>query len=182
MPPTSGRAEEGVPGADGSTGGPTARDGSTGTDGLSVEVRSLVAGAPAGQDGPDPVLLRLLDERLTLAELIRRTVEEQVRELIGRRRLDAAGAQRVLDRQYLTRAEVDAQAGVQGAVRFPSRRAGRAGGIDPGAEVQRALDGFRQRSYHVFVDGRQAESLDEVVRLDPGTRVTFLRLTPLAGG
>jgi hypothetical protein len=166
MPPTSDGAAEGAPGG----------------DGLTVEVRSRVAGAPPGQGGPDPVLVRLLDERLTVAELIRRTVEEQVRELTVRRRLGAAEAQRVLDRQYLTRAEVDAQAGGQGAVRFPSRRAGQAGAIDSEAEVQRALDGFRQRLYHVFVEGRQAESLDEVVRCGPGTRVTFLRLTPLAGG
>ncbi len=59
---------------------------------LTVEVRSRVVGE--SPDAPDlaPISLRLLDERLSVAELIRRTVEEQVRELTVRRRLDAEQA------------------------------------------------------------------------------------------
>jgi hypothetical protein len=48
--------------------------------------------------------------------------------------------------------------------------------------VQRALNAFRRGVYHVFVDGRQVERLDSMVRFTPGARITFLRLTPLAGG
>ncbi|HEX2516468.1 MAG TPA: hypothetical protein VH257_17305, partial [Chloroflexota bacterium] len=57
---------------------------------LEVEVRSRVAGSAAGRSPLDPVFLRLLDEELTLAELIRRTVEEQVRELVVRRQREVA--------------------------------------------------------------------------------------------
>jgi hypothetical protein len=88
---------------------------------LDVEVRSRVAGSSGGRSPLDPVFLRLVDEELTLAELIRRTVEEQVRELVVRRQREVADVRRALDRQYLTGSEVEAQAREQGAVRFPSR-------------------------------------------------------------
>ena len=146
-------------------------------------MRSRVAGSAAGRSPLDPVFLRLVDEELTLAELIRRTVEEQVRELVVRRQREVADVRRALDRQYLTGSEVEAQAREQGAVRFPSQARRRpARTIDPEREVQRALDAFRRGVYHVFVDGRQVERLDSVVRFTPGARITFLRLTPLAGG
>ena len=88
---------------------------------LEVEVRRRVAGSAAGGSPLDPVFLRLVDEELTLAELIRRTVEEQVRELVVRRQREVADVRRALDRQYLTGSEVEAQAREQGAVRFPSQ-------------------------------------------------------------
>ena len=46
---------------------------------LTVEVRSRVVGE--NPEAPDlaPLSLRLLDERLSVVELIRRTFEEQVR-------------------------------------------------------------------------------------------------------
>jgi hypothetical protein len=34
----------------------------------------------------------------------------------------------------------------------------------------------------MLVDDRQVESLDEEITLQPNTRVSFLRLTPLVGG
>jgi hypothetical protein len=149
---------------------------------LQVEVRSRVAGSAEGRSPLDPVFLRLLDEQLTLAELIRRTVEEQVRELVVRRQRETAEVRRALDRQYLTGSEVEAQAREHGAVRFPAPRDGAPPVIDPEAEVRRAQDAFRRGVYHVFVDGQQVERLESVVRFTPGARITFLRLTPLAGG
>jgi hypothetical protein len=149
---------------------------------LEVDVRSRVAGSAAGRAPLDPVFLRLVDEELTLAELIRRTVEEQVRELVVRRQWEVADVRRTLDRQYLTGSEVEAQAREQGAVRFPSQGGADVRTIDPEKEAQRALNAFRRGVYHVFVDGRQVERLDSMVRFTPGARITFLRLTPLAGG
>ena len=148
---------------------------------LTVEVRSRVVGE--SPEAPDlaPVSLRLLDERLSVAELIRRTVEEQVRELTVRRRLDGEQARRALDRHYLSAEEVAAQAH-RGAVRFPSGRPATAAPLDPEAEVGKALRAFEAGAYVVLVDGRRVEGPDEVVPFAPGTKVTFLRLMPLVGG
>ena len=41
---------------------------------------------------------------------------------------------------------------------------------------------FNRNGFFVLVDDQQADSLDEVITLQPATQVTFVRLTPLVGG
>lgn len=146
---------------------------------LTIEVQTRIGGAARPQSSLEPVHLRLVQEQLTLAELIRRTVEEQVRELLVRQKLDTMAARSVLDRHYLTEDDVLAQAEGDGAVRLPTRRPGQ---LDAEVEVRRALAAFERRAYAVFVDGQQVEDVQQVISVRPGTRVTFLRLMPLAGG
>jgi lambda repressor-like predicted transcriptional regulator len=150
-------------------------------EGLTVEVRSRVVGGRGGDPEIEPVYIRLLEEKLTVAELIRRTVEEQVRDLVARRKLDAEQTRRALDRQYHSGEEIIAKA-EHSTVKNPSRRA-----TDPvkkrsAAEVRKALSAFDSRSYYVTVDGRQVERLDDVIELRPDSKVTFIRLMPLVGG
>jgi len=45
-----------------------------------------------------------------------------------------------------------------------------------------AVEAFERGRLVVLVDGRQRESLDEVVELSPASDVAFIRLVPLAGG
>ncbi len=150
-------------------------------EGLAVEVRSRVVGGCAGEPELNPVYLRLIEERLTVAELIRRTVEEQVRELAVRRKLDAEQARRALDRQYFTDKEIVARS-ERGGVNDPSQRTSSLAEIRPQEEVRKALRAFEAGSYFVTVDGRQVERLDEVIELRPDSKVTFIRLMPLVGG
>ncbi len=150
-------------------------------DGVTVEVRSRVFGGRSGDPDLGPVYLRLLEEKLTVAELIRRTVEEQLRDLVARRKLRAEQTRRALDRQYHSGEEIIAQA-EHGTVKNPSQRA-----TDPmekrsAVEVCKALRAFDSRSYYVTVDGRQVERLDDVIELRPDSKVTFIRLMPLVGG
>jgi hypothetical protein len=147
--------------------------------GLSIEVRTRIGGAGPRAASLAPVRVDVVESSLTLAQLIRRTVEEQVRELQARQKLDAAAVQEALDRQYLTDAEMAAQVEQHAAIRMPARAHGR---IDAQHEVQRALMAFERGVYHVLVDGRQIEHLNDRVDVRLGTRVTFLRLMPLAGG
>lgn len=88
---------------------------------LTIEVQSQVFGV---KDSLEllPVFLNLLEEHLTVAELIRRSVEEQVRELVVKCHMDSQQVRRTLDRHYLTAAEIADQA-EQGTVRYPSNRA-----------------------------------------------------------
>lgn len=148
---------------------------------ITIEVRSRIAGLAVNDLALQPAILELIEERITVGELIRRTVEEQVRELVGRRKLDALQARQALARQYLTEDEVGAQAR-QGAVRYPSSHPPSIPRISPQAEVQKALAAFERGSYMVMIDGKRKERLDEEITFAPGTRVTFLRVMPLAGG
>jgi hypothetical protein len=138
---------------------------------VQVEVRSKVPGA-AGEALPD-VLLELADERTTAGELIRRAVAEQVRLLAA----DRPRARRALDRQYLSAADIRAQAAT-GVVRLPSP----APDDDTETEVTRAHRAFERGVFVVFAGGHQVTALDEELHLRLGEPVIFLRLTPLVGG
>lgn len=54
------------------------------------------------------------------------------------------------------------------------------GGVDVDAVVGAALEGFDHGYYYVFIGGDQVEDLDQLVRIEPTTRVRFVRLVPLA--
>lgn len=148
---------------------------------LTIEVRSQVFGRL--QESPElvPVFLNLLKEHLTVAELIRRSVEEQVSELVVKRRMDAQQVRHTLARHHLTAVEIAAQA-EHGVVRYPSNRATEVAQIDSEAEVHKALRAFAAGSYIILVNGQQVEHLDEELSFSSNTKVTFLRLMPLVGG
>jgi hypothetical protein len=138
-----------------------------------VEVRSRV---PDGGAGVPPVLVELSQERITLRELIRLAVTEQVAEL----RVNVSRCRQLLDRQYMTDGDV-AAAAKRGALKMPSR-AHMVGELDVDAEVERALHAFEGRRFVVFNGGRQVEHLDDEVSVRLGEPVVFLRLTALVGG
>ena len=54
--------------------------------------------------------------------------------------------------------------------------------IDATTQLAKAIDAFHKNQIIMLVDDRQVESLDEEIALQPDTRVSFLRLTPLVGG
>jgi hypothetical protein len=146
---------------------------------LTLEVLNRVVGKRPDELELGSVVLELLEETLTVRELITRTVEEQVHDLLLNRKLDAEQASRILDRHYLTEAEANSLA-ARGAIRYPAEKPQRR--IDSQAEVRKALHAFQQGAYLVIVDGHQVDGLDEVLRLSATSKITFLRLTPLVGG
>jgi hypothetical protein len=148
---------------------------------FTIEVRNKIVGSRHDEAQLPTVALDLLNEKLTVAELITMTVEEQVRDLLINRRLDAENARRALDRQYLTDEEARQQA-ERGAIRYPSAKPVNVPQLDPTEEVRKALDAFKKGVYLVYVDGYQPDTLDDVLTLNPGSKVTFLRMTPLVGG
>lgn len=54
--------------------------------------------------------------------------------------------------------------------------------IDAGQQIDAALEAFTRTRLIVLVDDRQVEHLDERIDLRPETRVSFVKLVPLAGG
>ena len=111
-------------------------------------------------------LLELMTERISVRELIRRRVYEEVQEHnlrapeFFRGLVQPADAERVLNGYRL---------------RQPRK-------IDWEQQFQRAVEAFERNEFFVLVDDRQVESLDEEIVLRPETEVSFLRLLPLVGG
>lgn len=148
---------------------------------VTIEVESRVVG-DRGEPGPlGTVQVTVTARRMPVAELIRSAVLEQIEVLLTKRKLEAEEVREVLNRQYLTPAELAAQA-ERGAVRYPSKRKRAAPAINPEAEVQKALEAFEARRYLIVVDGQQVQGIEEDVVVGPGSKVTFLRLMPLMGG
>jgi hypothetical protein len=108
--------------------------------------------------------LEVLTERLTVRELIRSRVYQEVQDHNRRR----AGEFRGLVRPD------DAERALNGPRPFRP--------VDWQKQFDRAVEAFEKNQVLILVNDRQAESLDEENAVGPGTAVTFLRLTMLVGG
>jgi len=148
---------------------------------MHIEIRSKIVGAKQGDELPPTISLDLLNEKLTLRELISNAVEEQIRDMLINRRLDTAQAEKILNRQYLLESEVANQA-KSGAIRIPSLKNTQSNNLILEKEIEKALRSFEQQGFLVVVDGEQVQELDEYVTLRATSKVTFMRLTPLVGG
>lgn len=110
--------------------------------------------------------MEIFEERLTLRELIRRRVYQEVAE-------HNAGPSEVF-RGLIQ--PTDAEVTLNG---YRMRRHSR---IDAERQFELAISAFERNGFVVLVDDRQVEELDDVVELHRGTEVTFLKLVPLVGG
>jgi hypothetical protein len=108
--------------------------------------------------------LQLEAERVTVAELIRARVHQEVR---AHNADPARGRFEGLIRPTETE-------------RALNRRTRRI--VDAEAQTAVALRAVARGQVLLLVDDRQVEALDHVIELRPGSTVTFLRLVPLAGG
>jgi len=110
--------------------------------------------------------LEFLDERITVRELIRSRVYQEVTEYNARMPeyfrglVQPSDAERVLN-GYRVREH---------------RR------LDWEAQFAKAVAAFRGNGFMLLVDDRQVTGLDEVVELRHDSAVTFLKLVPLVGG
>lgn len=104
------------------------------------------------------------DERVTVRELIRRWVYEEVDDY-NRGLRDAPLAPGTWAWVRIPDADMPP----------PSRS------IDWRKEFDVALTAYERRAILVLVGPRETESLDEIITLTSGTEVTFLQLTPIVG-
>lgn len=126
-----------------------------------------------------PVTLIPTSLTLTVAELIRLTVTEQIAALSVQHWLEHLSVREVLDRQYLSEHDIRQQAGA-GAIAMPQASA--PAQLDVGVEVERALKGFETRAFRVLHNGVMLQRLDESIQLGPPSTLAFIRLVPLIGG
>ena len=110
--------------------------------------------------------LEVLTERITVRELIRSRVYQEVQDHnlrqpeVFRGLVEPTDAERELNGYRLKR---------------PRQ-------IDWKQQYERAVAAFEAGVFLVLVDDRQVDSLEEEIVIQPGTCASFLRLTPLVGG
>lgn len=126
-----------------------------------------------------PVTLTPISLTLTVAELIRLTVAEQIAALSAQHGLEQASMREVLDRQYLSERDILQQAS-EGAIVMPQASAPPV--LDVSVEVERALKGFENRAFRVLHNGVMLQRLDESIELSLPSTLAFIRLVPLVGG
>ncbi|MGW6904540.1 hypothetical protein [Streptomyces sp. NPDC054940] len=110
--------------------------------------------------------LEIAEERLTVRELIRRRVFQEVAEYNAR-------TPEVF--QGLVQPQ-DAERVLNGYAMRTARR------IDPETQTELALKAFGGNGFLVLVGDRQVTDLDDEIDLALGTEITFLKLVPLVGG
>ena len=113
--------------------------------------------------------LEFQDERITVRDLIRERVYQEVSEYNFRSRREG-GVFRGLVQPN------DAERTLNG-FKVPKNR-----DIDWEAQFARAIEAFGRNGFFILVDDRQAETLDESIVISPSTHVSFVKLTPLVGG
>lgn len=115
--------------------------------------------------GEHTVVLRDIPAALTLRDLIRTRVREEVAKANA-----TAGEFRTLVQP------VDAEVTLNG-YRLPRGRI-----IDWEEQANKAEEAFLRNGFFVLVDGRQVEDLDEDLELTADSEIRFVKLTPLVGG
>ena len=111
-------------------------------------------------------VLDLLTERITICELIRSRVYQEVQDYNLKQGQVFNG---------LVQPEETEKTLTGWKLKKPRQ-------LDWKRQLDRALEAFEGGQILILVNDRQAESLDEEIVLEPQTTVTFLRLLPLVGG
>jgi hypothetical protein len=117
-----------------------------------------------GVDPPIRRELRLASERITLRELIKRRIDEEVADLNAGRDDVRPLVMPTEQERRLNKAK-------------PSRQR-----IDAGKQLAAAVEAFERTRIVVIVDGKQMTELDRPITVSPDTEVRFLKLVPLVGG
>lgn len=114
----------------------------------------------------DTLVLEFLTERITVRELIRSRVYQEVQDHNRKKPPRFRG---------LVQPEA-------AETRLNAPRDGRPREVDWKRQFEVACQAFERRGFLVLVGDRQATSLDEEIVIAPDTEVSFLKLVPLVGG
>ena len=118
--------------------------------------------------------LDVLDETITVRELIRSRVYQEVDE--HNRRVRQAAHDATPFNGLVTPTPIERQLN-PARVGMPVARE-----IDWKKQFETACDAFGRNGFFILIDDRQAEELEEPITLKAGTTVSFVKLTQLVGG
>ena len=117
-------------------------------------------------DRTNELTLEFLNERISVRELIRSRVYQEVTEYNARMPEYYRGLVQPTDAER-----------VLNGYRVRERRK-----LDWEAQYQKAIQAFQGNGFKILVNDRQVDELDAEVELRPDSTVTFLKLVPLVGG
>lgn len=133
-----------------------------------MSVTLTVRDETTGGDTTHELTLDFMTERITVRELIRSRVYQEVKDYnlkaaqtpVFRGLVEPGDAERVLN-----------------GVRLKKPRQ-----IDWQKQLKTAIESFERNGLLILVDDRQVVRLDEELEIRPETMVSFLKLVPLVGG
>jgi hypothetical protein len=108
--------------------------------------------------------LRLVSERTTVRELMKRRIDEEVA---------ALNAGREDMRPLVVPTEQEARLN---KAKVAERL------VDAGKQLEAAVEAFERTRIVVIVDGKQVRELDQPITVSPESEIRFLKLVPLVGG
>ena len=115
--------------------------------------------------------LEFTSERITVRELIRERVYQEVQDFNRRRdEMTFKGLIQPTDTERILNGK------------SPEYRLKKHRDIDWKEQFEKAKDAFTRNGFFVLIDDKQAESLDQEFVIGRGTQVSFVKLTPLVGG
>ena len=129
-----------------------------------LKIRDDTTSSAGGEGGE--FTLEVLTERITLRELIRTRVYQEVRDYNLRQPEYFCGLVQ----------PSDAERTLNG---YKMRRRRK---LDPQRQFEGAIESFNRNGFFVLVNERQEEDLEEEIEIRPDTTVAFLKLVPLIGG
>lgn len=116
----------------------------------------------------EPIVLEFLTEEVTIRELIRQRVYQEVQDY------NLSKAKEPVFNGLVQ--PTDAEQTLNGYKLKKPRQ------IDWNKQYENAVGAFEAGRVLVIINDRQGESLEERVVIDPSTDVSFLKLVPLVGG
>lgn len=114
----------------------------------------------------DPIELEFLTDHITVRELIRERVYQEVKDYNARQPQVFRGLVQ----------PTDAEQALNGYKLKKPRQ------IDWQPQFDKACEAFEANQVLVLINDHQAESLEEQITIAPGTVVSFVKLVPLVGG
>ena len=126
----------------------------------------IIKDETVGGDVQNEFVLNFMDGHVTVADIIRERVTQEV---------DAYN-RRIDDRFFGLVQPNDTEASLNG-YKFRKKRK-----VDAGKQIETALKAFQQNAFFMLIDDVQAENLDDLITLKPDMSVSFVKLTPLVGG
>ena len=140
---------------------------------LTIGAKALGRKKPLFADWSIPLPPELHDEGVSLRDVITRLVVGEVAAF--KKRQSQRQLVRVLSAQDIDQGAEKGRIALGGSAVLPQE-------VDEDAAVATALQAFEDGLYLVVIDEEEQRSLDNQVFLQPESRITFLRLTLLAGG
>jgi hypothetical protein len=123
------------------------------------------------------VELRLVSERTSAREILRKRVEAEVEDVNRRKQAYVDGHAK--SRSFLIDIDPSSPEATLNQI-IPGKRRPKL--FNAEEEISRACRAFNKRQFIMLLDDRQIDDLDADVGLMPESEVVFLYLTPLKGG